>query len=376
MSDLSPSDDVLPELLHDPDDDGPVREALQDAIEDYYMCRGTLFKRKAPHEFASEAQLARIERHLSTVLACGREAANRLGKDSLAASLERVAETSPILRSLAPSSYRIVLEEFSTDAVVMKEASTHNIHPYNSTSTNMAHSLYALLAALSLERQGERVIDSWVASNLLPAMESVSSSLTIRDGLAQSVHSTACIELKPHMHLDPTSPASAPDSGSVLSLANQAPPASVDAASVNAPNPAIDAEAATVTASTDTATKTLPKRKAGHGSTTQIPRKKAKRASDVREETRTSDVFGDKTSSDAFNRKRTYEYHALEGRRAPGGVANKPVSDVRASDVPPVPLLKGKEDIPPMVGPSLDAMAPKHPAPFTSSTSTVRQQWR
>ena len=60
------------------------------------------------------------------------------------------------------------------------------------------------------------------------------------------------------MHLDPTSPASAPDSGSVLSLANQAPPASVDAASVNAPNPAIDAEAATVTASTDTATKSEP----------------------------------------------------------------------------------------------------------------------
>ncbi|KAL1677962.1 hypothetical protein EV122DRAFT_252218 [Schizophyllum commune] len=304
MSDLSPSDDVLPELLHDPDDDGPVREALQDAIEDYYMCRGTLFKRKAPHEFASEAQLARMERHLSTVLASGREAANRLGKDSLAASLERVAETSPILRSLAPSSYRIVLEEFSTDAVVMKEASTHNIHPYNSASTNMAHSLYALLAALSLERQGERVIDSWVASNLLPAMESVSSSLTIR------------IELKPHMHLDPpTPPASAPDSGSVLSLANQAPPASVDAASVNAPNPAIDAVAATVTSSTDTATKTLPKRKAGHGSTTQNPRKKVKRASDAREEKGTSDVFGGKSLSDAFEGKRAYEYHALEGRR-------------------------------------------------------------
>ena len=198
MSDLSPSDDVLPELLHDPDDDGPVREAPQDAIEDYYMCRGTLFKRKAPHEFASEAQLARIERHLSTVLACVREATNRLGKDSLAASLERVAETSPILRSLAPSSYRvrgcissaetllltgdpqIVLKEFSTDAVVLNEASTHNIHPYNSASTNMAHSLYTLLAALSLERQGERVIDSWVASNLLPAIEGVSSALTIR----------------------------------------------------------------------------------------------------------------------------------------------------------------------------------------------------
>ncbi|KAI5887119.1 uncharacterized protein SCHCODRAFT_02554518 [Schizophyllum commune H4-8] len=187
MSDLSPSDDGLRDFMRDPDNPRTLAVALRKAIAKVYMGRGPLRKYRSLHEHASDTELALAGRHINNLRAGRSQDVDQLGRHALEASLKRVAETLPILRSLTPSSHRILVTEFSSEATMLKEASTHSPHPYSLTSKNTALSLYTLLAAFSRNSNGGQVIDAWVTSSLRPLLEKVGCILYM-----QCVH--FCVE--------------------------------------------------------------------------------------------------------------------------------------------------------------------------------------
>ncbi|KAI3998296.1 hypothetical protein K525DRAFT_275358 [Schizophyllum commune Loenen D] len=215
MSDLPPSDNGIRELMQDPDDYGLLSETLRKAIARVYMGRGSMRKYRSPHEHTSETEFAMAGRHINSLRAQGRQAVDKLGRRALEASLRRVAETSPVLQSLTPSSHRILIAEFSSEATMLKEASNHLPHPHSFTSKNTAHSLYTLVAAFSLDRTGGQVVDAWVTSNLRPLMEKVSCNLYAHDKFeAQVDPEIGAVLLAPLQHAAPSTsstPLSVPD---------------------------------------------------------------------------------------------------------------------------------------------------------------------
>ncbi|KAI5829263.1 hypothetical protein K523DRAFT_416905 [Schizophyllum commune Tattone D] len=68
----------------------------------------------------------------------------------------------------------VLCEAFSSESTVSLEAATHSPYPISLVPDSSADSLYSLIAALSIDPNGESVIDRWTKSNLLPAMLRVS----------------------------------------------------------------------------------------------------------------------------------------------------------------------------------------------------------
>ena len=68
----------------------------------------------------------------------------------------------------------VLREAFSSESTVSLEAATHNPYPISLVPDSSADSLYSLIAALSIDPNGESIIDRWTESNLLPAMLRVS----------------------------------------------------------------------------------------------------------------------------------------------------------------------------------------------------------
>ncbi|KAL1695718.1 hypothetical protein GGG16DRAFT_99611 [Schizophyllum commune] len=142
MSDTLPPSFSLPSAA---DDLAIMISALQRAIRGHYRCRGSRRKCRSPLDFASTSERASVARRFASLRDSKGGSAIGLGKQELEASLGRILQASPDLSSLS---------------LTVREV--HGL------------SLYSIIAALSLDPDGDGVIDPWTESNLLPAMLRVS----------------------------------------------------------------------------------------------------------------------------------------------------------------------------------------------------------